>query len=140
MQLYSSARSSAVFRVSADSRVLADLELSGRSTLFRVMFRGLPYFPIDNSVVHLQAAPLGFVVWDLFAGISTGLSALLAQGVCVSQYVACDIDVQARAVQRHVVDELHLKYPFQFPRRASLGFQSLLHADVLQIRLANLHA
>jgi len=134
MELYLSAC------LSLDSRVLADMELSGRSTAFRVMYRDLPYFPIDNSVVHLQPAPSGLVVWDLFAGVSTGLFALLAQGVRVSQYLASDIDVHAHAVQCHVVEELHVRYPMQFPRSASLGFQSLLPQDVLQIRLADLHA
>ncbi len=78
MELYRSAC------LSLDFRVLAAVELSDRSTSFRVMYRNLPSFPIDNSVVHLQPAPSGLVVWDLFAGVSTRLFALLARGVRVS--------------------------------------------------------
>lgn len=80
----------------------------------------------------------GVVLLELFGGICTGLEMVLRSGVCVLQYIYCDIDPVAQRVAAHRMHHLSAQYPALFPIEAFVSAFTAVPQDVWQINTAAL--
>ena len=80
--------------------------------------------PIHSRTVRLQPDPSGYVVLDLFSGLSIALRAWLQNGMRIKAYFAVESDEKARIAARHHVEQLQLQYSHLLPPTLLHNFQS----------------
>lgn len=68
--------------------------------------------------MKLDSCASGLVVVELFAGMCSGLEALLATGHTVKTYVYCDPDNIAQQIAKFRLKQLRVQYPTQISYRA----------------------
>ena len=86
--------------------------------------------PINRSVNGMQPDPGGYVILDLFSGISTQLHACLKNGMRIKAYYTVESDAVARTVASHHIFLLHQNFPHLLPKSAIVGSQSTLPNDI----------
>ena len=89
-----------------------------------------PLRPLSRTPVRLQPKPDGYVVLDLFSGISTQLQACLRNGLAIQSYYAVETDQVAQTVAKHHIQLLHRDYPHLLPASSTQGFQTTLTNDI----------
>ena len=89
--------------------------------------------PLLQSTVHLQPNASGYVVLDLFSGISTQLRVCLQNGLRIKSYYAVENDSVARTVAHHHCQQLQQAFSSLLPASALHGFQDTLPNDIRTI-------
>lgn len=87
----------------------------------------------DEYFQDLNAGAGGITVVDLFGGLGAGLEAQLRNGTVVKRYLYADSDDVTRRIMQHRLEELHGRYPLQFPRSASAQAFTALPQNVTLI-------
>ena len=86
--------------------------------------------PPLQQLVNLHHSPEGIVLVELFAGLSTGLAAVLEAGLSVSTYVYVDNTDMVSKAAKHHIKQLQARYPRQLPASAVQGCMSQLPGDI----------
>ena len=86
----------------------------------------------------MQPAAEGYVVLDLFSGISTALRACLENGMQIKHYYSVEPDMHARAVQVHHVNRLLAEFPGLLGPASVSVMHSALPQDIRHVGRANL--
>ena len=86
--------------------------------------------PPLQQLVNLHHSPEGIVLVELFAGLSTGLAAVLEAGLFVSTYVYVDNNDMVSKAAKHHIKQLQARYPRQLPASAVQGCMSRLPGDI----------
>ena len=80
--------------------------------------------PPLQQMVNLHHSPEGVVLVELFAGLSTGLAAILEAGLSVHMYVYVDNNDMVSKAGKHHIKQLQAWYPRQLPASAVQGCMS----------------
>ena len=86
--------------------------------------------PPLQQLVNLHHSPEGIVLLELFAGLSTGLAAVLEAGLSVSTYVYVDNNDMVNKAAKHHIKQLQARYPRQLPASDVQGCMSRLPGDI----------
>jgi hypothetical protein len=114
------------------------LELTRRSQEI-VNALDTPQFVVDSSTpllartIQWRPPDEGITLVELFAGIGTGLAAVLEAGLKVRQYIHVDSGFAANRAARHHMQRLLALYPEQLPPSAIRGCFGKLPRDVTLI-------
>ena len=86
--------------------------------------------PPLQQVVNLHHSPEGVILVELFAGLSTGLAAVLEAGLSIHTCVYVDNnDILSKAARYHI-KQLQARYPRQLRASAVQGCMSQLPGDI----------
>lgn len=95
------------------------------------------------SVAHSffpAAQHTGITLYEPFGGLCAGLEMALRSGIRVSRYIYSDINVTARSVAEHRLQQLRQEFPTLLPKPATSSAFSCLPADVRQVTSGQLAA
>ena len=83
--------------------------------------------------VSLYYRPEGIILVELFAGLCTGLAAMLEAGLSIHRYVYVDNHDTVRRAARHHIAQLRARYPGQLSTSAVQGCMSQLPSNIALI-------
>ena len=95
------------------------------------------HWPLDPSIGHLSthmpSRGRALHLVEMCAGIATGLESQLMAGFTIASYTWADINPDAWLATQFRIDDLHRRFPLQFPRSASVGWDTRLPYDICAI-------
>ena len=94
--------------------------------------------PIQRDLVPLPPASTGYVILDLFSGISTQLRACLHNNMKIRAYYAVENDEISRNVALKHIRDLQQEFPHLLPDSAVCTFQSILPNDIQVLQRSHL--
>ena len=86
-----------------------------------------------QQLVDLHDDPEGIVLVELFAGLGTGLAAVLEAGLSIRSYTYVDNNIMVNRAAKHHLQQLRMQYPKQLPASAIQGCMSRVPLDVTLI-------